>query len=303
MVYTLSMAADLILLITALIWGFAFVAQRTGMSYMGPFTFNAVRFLVGSLTLFSVAMIFKEKLLQPIKTQKGSWRGALLTGLVLFAAASLQQAGLVGTTAGKAGFITGLYVVFVPILGLLVGKLTSWFNWAGAILAVIGLFFLSIRMDLTIASSDLIVLIGAVIWAVHVHLIGYYSPRIGAVRLAITQFMVCGVLSFFSALLIESPSIVEIRNGWIPLAYGAFLSVGLAYTLQVVAQQKADPSHAAIILSLESLFAAIGGWWILGERLDARGMLGASLMLAGMLISQMSKPLKARTRIKNSPKI
>lgn len=265
---------------------------------MGPFTFNAIRFLLGGLTLLAIAQPFKKQMLQPVKPPKDSWKGAVLTGLVLFTAASLQQAGLVGTTAGKAGFITGLYVVLVPILGILIGKRTSWFNWTGAILAVIGLFFLSFRKDFSIATSDVVVLLGAFVWAIHVHLIGIYSSQIGAVRLAVAQFLVCGVLSLVTALLFESPTLGGIKNGWISLAYGAFLSVGLAYTLQVVAQRKTDPSHAAIILSLESLFAALGGWWILSEKMDSRGMLGAILMLAGMLISQISQRKQSPNMIK-----
>lgn len=282
---------DSVLLLTAAIWGFAFIAQRSGMRSMGPFTFNAVRFLVGGLTLLLFYRLFLRKLPDrdeniPV-SKNADWLGELLTGLVLFAGASLQQVGLVGTDAGKAGFITGLYVVLVPILGLLIGKRTSLFNWVGALLAAVGLYLLMVTGTFGIARSDLLVLIGAVVWAVHVQLVGHFSPRIGAVKLAITQFLVTGVLSLVAAFLFEQPSFAQLQAGLLPLIYASFLSVATAYTLQVVAQKWADPAHAAIILSLEGAFAALGGWWLLGEQLGVRGLLGAAVMLAGMLISQV----------------
>ena len=260
------------------------------MTFMGPFTFNAVRFLLGGLTLFLFTSLFLKNPANQQKITSKDWLGAVVTGVALFAGATLQQVGLVGTTAGKAGFITGLYVVLVPLLGLVLGQNTSLNNWLGALLAVGGLFLLSIREDFSIAVSDLIVLIGAFIWAVHVHLIGFYTKRVGPLRLSIIQFLICGALSLLTAFIFETPSSTQIYRGWLPLAYGAFLSVGLAYTLQVVAQKKAEPSHAAIILSLESMFAAVGGWLILGETLGPRGLLGAGLMLAGMIISQLRRP-------------
>ena len=286
------MKADLLLLLTAAIWGFAFVAQRVGMTHMGPFTFNAVRFLLGGSVLLGVTCLFKKQLglrgEDKIFKSRTFLLGSVFTGLVLFGGASLQQMGLVGTTAGKAGFITGLYVVLVPIMGLLIGRKTSWLNWAGAVLAVIGLYLLSVREGFSISQYDLVVLLGAMLWAVHVHLIAYFSPKVGALRLAIFQFLVCGILSLGAAVLFERPTLEGLQDGWLPLLYGSFLSVGVAYTLQVVAQGKRAPSHAAIIMSLESMFAALGGWLILGESLGGRGLLGAGLMLAGMLVSQLT---------------
>jgi len=284
---------DLVLLLTAAIWGFAFIAQRSGMEAMGPFAFNATRFLAGGLTLWLVSRTFPRQLKpagDPAGTSgKGLWLGGILTGLVLFAGASLQQVGLVETDAGKAGFITGMYVVLVPILGLLIGKRTSLFNWIGAVLAAVGLYLLMVTGGLSIARSDLLVLIGALVWAVHVHLVGYFSPRFGAVKLAVTQFLICGVISLGVALVFEQPEWNQLLAGIWPLLYAAFLSVAIAYTLQVVAQQWADPAHAAIILSLEGAFAALGGWLILGEKLGVRGLIGAGIMLAGMLVSQVKK--------------
>ena len=220
------MTADLLLLLTAAIWGFAFVAQRVGMTHMGPFTFNAIRFLLGGLSLLAVGSIFKKPFGMSVgiddQRPKRFILGGLITGLVLFAGASLQQVGLVGTTAGKAGFITGLYVVLVPILGLLIGRMASVYNWLGALLAVIGLYLLSVRQDFRISPFDGVVLLGAFVWAVHMHLVGHFSSRIGPVRLAISQFMVCGILSLGVSILFETPTLTGVQEGWLPLAYGCF---------------------------------------------------------------------------------
>jgi len=204
----------------------------------------------------------------------------------LFAGASLQQVGIVGTTAGKAGFITGLYVILVPLLALLWGERTHLAHWMGALLAVIGLYLLSVRGGWVVSPYDMIVLAGAFLWAIHVHLIAKYAAPVGPVRLAMLQFAICGFLSLLTALLFEPISLSGIGDGLWAILYGSFLSVGLAYTLQVIAQRDANPSHAVIIMSLEGAFAALGGWLVLSEVLAPRDLLGAGLMLLGMLISQ-----------------
>jgi drug/metabolite transporter (DMT)-like permease len=282
-----GLKADLLLLITAAIWGFAFVAQRAGMASMGPFTFNAIRFSLGALILLPIAKILGRKGNYSLKSALKSYRlPILLTGLVLFGGASLQQVGLVGTTAGKAGFITGLYVIIVPLLALLWGSRTHPAHWIGAILAVGGLYLLSVKAGFRVSSYDLVVLAGAFVWAVHVHLIDRYSARVGPIRLSIFQFAICGILSGVAAILFEDISISGITEGLWPILYGGFLSVGLAYTLQVVAQRDANPSHAVIILSLEGAFAAVGGWLVLDEVLTQRDLIGSVLILGGMLVSQ-----------------
>jgi drug/metabolite transporter (DMT)-like permease len=210
---------------------------------------------------------------------------ALLTGLVLFAGASFQQIGLLGTTAGKAGLITGLYVVLVPLMALLWGKRTHPAHWLGAVLAAVGLYFLSVQQGFTVAPYDLIVLAGAFIWAGHVHLIDRYVRKVGAVRLSILQFAICGLLSGVSALIFESIELHGMMEGLGPILYGGILSVGVAYTLQVMAQRHADPAHAAIILSLEGAFAALGGWLVLGEYLSIKEIIGLLLMMAGSILS------------------
>jgi drug/metabolite transporter (DMT)-like permease len=196
--------------------------------------------------------------------------------------------GLVYTTAGKAGFITGLYVVIVPILGLLWGQRPGMGTWVGAFLAAIGLYFLSITQDFTISFGDFLELIGAVFWAAHVHIIGWFSPRVNSIRLAFFQFAACCVLSFLAAVIIEVITIQGLIQALIPILYGGCVSVGVAYTLQVVAQKHAHPAHAAVLLSMEAVFAALGGWLILNETLSIRGLLGCGLMLSGMLLSQLS---------------
>lgn len=283
------MKADLLLLITAAIWGFAFVAQRMGMDSMGPFTFNAIRFSLGALILLPLSLIQTRRgNHHRLKSVFKNYRWPIIfTGLVLFGGASLQQIGLVGTTAGKAGFITGLYVILVPLLALFWGSQTHIAHWAGAVLAVVGLYLLSVKTGFQLSPYDLVVFAGAFVWAGHVHLIDRYSDKVGPIQLSIFQFAICGVLSAIAAVLFENVTAAGIADGLWPLLYGGFLSVGLAYTLQVVAQRNANPSHAVIILSLEGAFAALGGWLVLNEILTPRDLLGSVLILGGMLISQI----------------
>ena len=283
-----TLKAEVLLLLAAVIWGFAFVAQRIGMDHVGPFTYNGVRFMLGALSLLPLLWLGRRSA-APVGSGGGRLilGGGLLAGLILFAGASLQQVGIVHTTAGKAGFITGLYVVVVPALGLLWGHRTPWSTWAGAALAVAGLYLLTLTEDLSLAKGDGLVLIGAFFWAGHVLVIGGLSGRhIEPVLLACLQFIVCAVLSLAVAVVTEPITLRGLWGGALPILYGGLLSVGVAYTLQVVAQRDAPPAHAAIILSLETVFAALGGWLLLNEILSGRGLIGCALMFAGMLLSQ-----------------
>jgi drug/metabolite transporter (DMT)-like permease len=287
-----AVKSDVLLLITAIIWGFAFVAQRVGMGYVGPFTFNGIRFAIGSLSLLPLVLISRgrqtaaNRILPPPGLKTILFGGGAL-GLTLFAGASLQQIGLVYTTAGKAGFITGLYVIIVPILGLIWRQQPRIGTWIGAFMAAIGLYLLSITEEFTIELGDLLVLIGAFFWAAHVLIIGWLSPRINPIKLAFSQYVACSILSLITASIVEVITFNSIVAAAIPILYGGLLSVGIAYTLQVVAQRDAYPAHAAILLSLEAVFAAIGGWLILGEIISPRGLVGCGLMLFGMLLSQL----------------
>ncbi len=193
---------------------------------------------------------------------------------------------MVYTTAGKAGFITGMYVILVPILGILFRHKAGWQRWAGAVLSLVGLYFLSVKGAVRINKGDILVLLSALFWALHVIAISYFSPKVNALKLAFTQYLFCGILSLASAFILEDIQTTTLILAWIPVFYGSVFAVGIAYTIQVYAQKKVHPAHAAIILSLEGVFAVIGGWLILGESLGVKGLIGCALMLAGMFISQ-----------------
>lgn len=286
------------LLLAAAIWGLAFVAQRMGMAHVGPFLFNATRFLLGGLSLIPVMLVARRRgrmadiTMPAFVDTRTLVLGGGLAGLVLFVGSSLQQMGVVYTTAGKAGFITGLYVIIVPILGLLWGECAGLGTWLGAIAATVGLYFLSVTENLTIAFGDFLVLLGAFFWAGHVHVIGRFSRRIAPIKLAFLQFMVCSAISFAAAFLFETVHVPSLLATAVPILYTGLMSVGMGYTLQVVGQRDAHPAHAAIILSLEAVFAVLGGWLVLGEILTLRGLLGCALMLAGMLVSQFAGMVK-----------
>ena len=284
--------ANLLLLLAAFIWGFSFVAQRTGMAHLGPFAFNAVRFFLGGLVLLPLMGLFNRQrqrvglAVVPLRDRRLLLGGAVV-GLLLFGGATLQQAGIVFTTAGKAGFITSLYVVLVPLLGLLVGHRPSAAVWVGAVLAAAGLYFLTIEGAFGMAWGDLLVLVGAFVWAIHFLVLGHFSPQTDTIKLSFLQFMVCAALSAVAALLFETSAIADFRAALVPILYSGILSVGLGYTLQVVALGNARPADAAILLSLEAVFAVMAGRLLLGEQLTSRAFLGCVLMLAGILISQL----------------
>ncbi len=287
--------ADLILLAVAAIWGSAFVAQRAGNEQVGPFTFNAVRFLVGGLVLLPMLAwqrVRSKRTPDSAVPQKSSpWRGGALLGLILFGGASFQQLGLVTTTAGKGGFITGLYVVIVPLLLALFWRARiKWSNWVGALLAVAGLFLLSIGIgeELELNSGDGWVLLGSFMWAFHVIAMGRIAPRHDPVRLALTQYVVCALLCTVSAAVLEWGMWDGILEAAPSILYAGVLSTGLAYTGQIVGQRHAPPADAAIIMSMEAVFAALCGWLLLGETLAAWQVAGCALMLGGMLLAQIS---------------
>ena len=306
-----TVRSDLLLLLAATIWGFAFVAQRMGMEHIGPFLFNAIRFAMGAGVLLVVVKL-REKWRQSTTNHRPSTIDhrqstidnrpstiyGLLLGLILFAGATFQQAGLVYTTAGNAGFITGLYVILVPVFGIFTGQKAGTTLWGGAILATLGLYFLSVTENFTISKGDLLVLTGAIFWAVHVLYTGWLSPRTSVMRLAITQYIVCAVMSLLSAFLFESNTFAGIYDAAIPLLYGGLLSVGVAFTLQIIAQKKAPPAHTAIILSLEAVFAVIGGVMILSETMSERKWIGCAMMLAGMLLAQVRSRQSAVINLK-----
>lgn len=283
--------------LTAAIWGFAFVAQRAGMEHVGPFIFNGLRFILGSISLLPLIFWLNRKEKRAaFSLSPGLFKGGIAAGSVLFLAASLQQAGIVYTQAGKAGFITGLYVLIVPAIGIILGQKTGRNLWIGAAVAVAGLFLLAFRGSMIIEKGDLLVLISAFFWAIHVQLINSLVKKLPALPLSAMQFAVCGILSLAVSLITETTSPGDIFLASAPLLYGGLLSVGVAYTLQVVAQRHVHPAYASIILSFETVFAVIGGWLILQESMTFRNLAGCLLMLTGILIVQVKDFSPGRKR-------
>jgi len=282
--------ANLLLLLTAMIWGAAFVAQRVGMDHMGPLTFNGVRFALGSAALLPLIVRMDRRRTLPSPPLSTLVRGGILMGLALFLGAWLQQFGLCYTTAGKAGFITGLYVVFVPLIGIFLGHRYGIGTWAGAGMAIVGMYLLSVTESFSMDKGDALVLLSAVFWGVHVLLVGKLTSglaAVDAVKLASIQFATCSLISLAGAAGFETITLSGLLDGAIPILYGGLMSVGVAYTLQVVAQRDARPAPAAIILSLEAVFAALTGWLMLGEILTTQALIGCGLMLCGMIWSQI----------------
>ena len=292
--------SNLLLLLAATIWGLAFVAQRVGMEYVGPFTFNGVRFALGSLSLIPLILYYQNRSPKDIQAKDDSKQviiAGIIAGVVLFIAATLQQIGLIYTTAGKAAFITCLYIVIVPILGILLKQYVSMSTWIGSLIAVVGLYLLCVKDGLYISYGEVLELIGAFFWAIHILVIDHFSCRVPVLKLAFFQFITCSILSLIAALFMETIRVESIYQAAVPILYGGILSVGVAYTLQVVAQKSAQPSHAAIILSMETVFAAIGGWLILNEKLGPQELVGCIIMFAGMLLSQLQNLIRSKESV------
>jgi Predicted permease, DMT superfamily len=287
----MKLKANLLLLLAAAIWGFAFVAQRVGMDHVGPFTFNGIRFALGSLSLLPLLFIFRDTPPRQPGNQSHAtikaWQSGVLTGAVLFVAASLQQIGLIYTTAGKSAFITSLYIVLVPLTGIFLKRPISFSTWLGTPLAVLGLFFLCVKESFSISYGDLLEFAGAFFWTAHILLIDHFSRKVAVLKLAASQFATCAILSLGTALMLETITLTGIIQAKLPILYGGICSVGIAYTLQIIGQKHAAPAHASIILSMETVFAAIGGFLLLNEQLGGRELFGCVLIFAGMLISQV----------------
>ncbi|WP_446898552.1 DMT family transporter [Clostridium sp. LBM24168] len=280
-----AIRSNIFLFITAIIWGFAFVAQRVGMQFVGPFTFNGVRFALGSVSLLPIMIFFKIKNNRVDSELRVIWAGTL-SGIFLFLASSFQQVGLQGTTAGKAAFITGLYIVIVPILSVFLRRRIDINSWIGAFLAVIGLYLLCVESGMSISYSDFMELVSAFLFAIQILLIDYFADRVDSIKLAFYQFLTCTILSFIIALFRENINFHSILQCSVPILYGGIMSVGVAYTLQILGQKNADPSYASIIMSMETVFAAIGGFLILREYMGIRQLLGCFMMFLGVVLSQ-----------------
>lgn len=284
--------STILLFLTAIIWGFAFVAQRVGADFVGAFTFNGIRFFLGFFSLIPVILIFEKDKFN-IESLKKTLLPGLLAGVVLFIASTLQQYGVeITQSAGKAGFLTGLYTVLVPLIRFVMGKKTSILTFVGAVFAVVGLFLLCMTgNDISFGIGDIILIIGAFFWAGHILVVDKYVNGISPLKFSLVQFFVCGVLSIIFALILEDISFTAIKSAGIPILYGGLMSVGVAYTCQILGQRDADPTFASIVFSTESVFSAIGGAVLLNEIMSGRGYLGCVFIFIGIVLSQLNTDL------------
>lgn len=327
-----SWKSPLLLFLTAVIWGIAFVAQSVGMEYVGGFTFNCVRNLIGGLVLLPcIALLDRIRAAQGEKNEmedknedgcskerkkrkiedngskkrkngkcagsfdKTLWIGGICCGGALFVASNLQQFGIKYTTVGKAGFITAMYIIIVPVMGVCLKKAVGAKIWLSVLLSVIGLYLLCITGGFSLGFGDILVMVCAVCFAVHILIIDYFSPKTDGVRMSCIQFFTCGVLSGMGMLFFEEPSIGAIGQAWLPILYAGALSSGVAYTLQIIGQRNIDPTVASLILSLESVVSVLAGWILLGQKLSVRELSGCVLMFAAIILAQLPEQ-KRRTQ-------
>lgn len=315
---------NILLMLAALIWGSAFVAQSVGMDYLGPFSFNCVRSFMGSLVLIPVIWFMdrqkkdedagsipaemekegrtanKEKENRSARREaapdkKVLLKGGLCCGVILTLSTSLQQIGIQYTTAGKAGFITALYILIVPLLGIALGRKVGIKTWIGVGLAVLGMYLLCIKEGFSISYGDFMVLLCALVFSLHILAVDYFSPKVDGIRLSCIQFFVCGCISAFPMVLWERPQLHQILQAWLPLAYAGVLSSGVAYTLQIITQKHLNPTVASLLMSLESVFAALTGWLVLKERLSAKELLGCILVFTAIVLAQLPQKEKKTT--------
>ncbi len=280
-----------LLFLTAIIWGFAFVAQKVGAQYVGAFTFNGIRFALGAVSLFPVIYFFEKEKFDKEKF-KMTFKAALIGGVFLFIASSLQQYGVeITNSAGKSGFITGLYTVLVPLISFVFfKKKTNVLTWIGAAFSVGGLYLLCMTGEEGVGIGDLVLLVGSVFWALHILVIDKYVSQISALKFAQMQFAVCSVLCIVCALIFEDISFAAIKDAAVPILYGGLMSVGVAYTCQILGQKDSDPTFSAIVLSTESVFGAIGGALLQNEKMTNSAYIGCLLIFVGIVLSQLKLP-------------
>ena len=286
---------SILLLLTAVIWGTAFVAQSVGMDYIGPFTFNAARFLIGGTVLIPLIVYRSKKnpllknqtLEEKRKNQKTAWIGGVCCGIALCGASLLQQMGIQHTTVGKAGFITTLYIIIVPLIELFFGKKIAKKIWLGAVMAVIGLYLLCINENFSIGKGDFLILVCAILFAIHILIIDHFSPKADGVVLSAIQFFVSGFISVIGAILVENPNPAAMLDAIVPILYAGVMSCGVAYTLQVIGQKNISPTVASMILSLESVISVLAGWIILGEALSAKEIVGCVIVFMAVVLVQL----------------
>ena len=279
------------LLLATIIWGSTFVAQSVGMDYIGPFTFQAVRCGLAVIGLMPLIYIMDKKAGRSFRKEWASkqlWVGGLLCALPLFLAVNLQQVGLVSTSAGKSAFLTAMYIVFVPILGLFLGRKLSPMVPVSVVLAVIGLYMLSCVGVTQIQLGDILLLLCALMFAVQIIFVDRFAPSVDALRLNCLQAAFCAVASGVIALFTETVTLPNLLDCWLPLCYAGFLSMGAAYSLQIIGQKHLEPSAASLIMSLESVFAVLCGWLLLKETMTPWEAIGCALVFVAVILSQIN---------------
>lgn len=284
-----SLRSSFLLFLAAAIWGVAFVAQSVGMEYMGPCTFNGARFLIGTAVLlpFIWYRSRKEKAAADRTQKRTLIIGGTCCGLALCIASLLQQFGIQHTTVGKAGFVTTLYIILVPILGIFFHKKAGLKIWIGAVIAVAGMYLLCMSGGFSLSKGDALVLACAFVFSVHILVVDYFSPKVDSVELSCVQFFTSGVICTVLAFLTETPSLGALISGAVPVLYAGVLSCGVAYTLQVVGQKNVEPTVASLLLSLESVVSVLAGWALLGQKLSVRELLGCMLVFAAVVLVQL----------------
>jgi len=288
------------LLIGAAIWGSAFVAQDVAMGYAGPYTFNAMRYFIGALSLLPVILVsdriaarrHPDRDPADVKAMhRRSWLSGIIAGLALIIPTTMQQMGIVYTTAGKAGMITGMYIIAVPLLGLFLGKKCGLNVWIAVALGVIGMYLLCVTGEFTVSGGDIILLVSIIFWAIQILVIDHYAPDVDCFRMVCIEFLVCAVLSLIPMFIFEQlPDRNALMGTLLPVLYVGIFSCGVAYTLQPLGQRDTPPAAASLIMSLESVFAALTGYIILGDGFTGRELIGCGLMLAASVLAQL--PLK-----------
>lgn len=307
---TSQLKNSLLLLLAATIWGFAFVAQSVGMDYVGPFTFNMTRNIIGGLVLIPCIFFLKKmntsesvkdsahnsgisespekSTLSHKNAEKLVWLGGICCGLCLAIASSLQQIGIQYTTVGRAGFITACYIVLVPIFNLILfRKKCSPLIWFSVILSVVGLYLLCMQGTFALGKGEILVMLCAVAFSVHILVIDYFAPYVDCVKMSCIQFFVCGIFCSVPAFLFENPQIINMLQAWMPILYAGILSSGVAYTLQIVGQKNMNPTVASLLLSMESCFSVLAGWLLLNQKLSGKELFGCVLMFVAIILAQM----------------
>lgn len=284
------MKNNVLLVLTALIWGCAFVAQSMGMDYVGPFTFNMARFLIGAVVLLPVIWFMDRQ--RKTGAEKGAEQktliiGGICCGIALAVASTLQQWGILFTTVGKAGFITAMYIVIVPLLGVFIGKKVRPLIIGCVAIAVVGFYFLCMTESLRLGLGDFLVLLCAIAFSIHILVIDHFSPKVDGVKMSAIQFLTAAIISAVPTLLWEQPVFTEILQAWQPVLYAGVMSCGVAYTLQIIAQKNADPTVASLLLSLESVFSVLAGWVLLGQGLSLKELFGCVLIFCAIILAQL----------------